>query len=98
MNKKPIRAGIAGASGYTGLVLTDSLTRHPRLELVFATSESEAGEPGPGTELRYIRLAFADIAWVGGYLRRRSHSVTDTLARPGSDTGAVEWFVTMEYC
>ena len=37
--------GVLGATGYTGRELIQLLTRHPRLELGFATSESEAGQP-----------------------------------------------------
>ncbi|HLU24827.1 MAG TPA: N-acetyl-gamma-glutamyl-phosphate reductase [Longimicrobiales bacterium] len=89
MNKKPIRAGIAGASGYTGLVLTDILTRHPRLELVFATSESEAGEPVPGTELRYIRLADADLAGVDVFFSCLPHGESGAWAVRAWEAGAV---------
>ncbi|GAB4266783.1 MAG: N-acetyl-gamma-glutamyl-phosphate reductase [Candidatus Promineifilaceae bacterium] len=39
-----IKAGIFGASGYTGFELVQILTRHPNVEIVFATSESSAGK------------------------------------------------------
>lgn len=39
-----IRAGIVGATGYTGIELVKLLTHHPALELSFVTSESNAGE------------------------------------------------------
>jgi N-acetyl-gamma-glutamyl-phosphate reductase len=38
-----IRAGIFGATGYTGLELAKILQAHPEVEVVFATSESSAG-------------------------------------------------------
>ena len=38
-----IRAGIYGASGYTGVELAHLLTHHPRVELAFATSRTHAG-------------------------------------------------------
>ena len=38
-----IRAGIAGATGYTGYELIKILRRHPHVELVWLTSESSAG-------------------------------------------------------
>lgn len=89
MNKQPIRAGIAGASGYTGLVLTDILARHPRLELVFATSESEAGAPVPGTGLRYIPLADADLAGVDVFFSCLPHGESGAWALRAHEAGAV---------
>lgn len=38
-----IKAGIYGATGYTGLELMRLLHTHPEVEIVFATSESKAG-------------------------------------------------------
>jgi N-acetyl-gamma-glutamyl-phosphate reductase len=40
-----IKAGVFGASGYTGFELINLLMRHPGVEVVFATSESAAGQP-----------------------------------------------------
>ena len=60
MNKTIIRAGVAGASGYSGSELSALIARHPRMDLVFATSESEVGVRVPGTGLRFIPLAEAD--------------------------------------
>jgi N-acetyl-gamma-glutamyl-phosphate reductase len=39
-----IRAGIFGASGYTGVELAHLLTHHPRVALAFATSRTYAGQ------------------------------------------------------
>lgn len=39
------RVGVLGAAGYAGRELVSILARHPRVEIVFATSESEAGTP-----------------------------------------------------
>jgi N-acetyl-gamma-glutamyl-phosphate reductase len=39
-----IRAGIFGASGYTGVELAHLLTHHPRVALAFATSRTHAGK------------------------------------------------------
>jgi len=36
----PIRVGVYGATGYAGQVLLELLRKHPRVKLVFATSES----------------------------------------------------------
>lgn len=45
MMKNKIRAGIAGAAGYTGGELLRILLRHPDTEIVFAHSKSNAGKP-----------------------------------------------------
>jgi N-acetyl-gamma-glutamyl-phosphate reductase len=55
MNKKPWRAAVLGATGYTGQELVALLARHPRIRAAFVSSEAEAGQPSPGTALRYVR-------------------------------------------
>jgi N-acetyl-gamma-glutamyl-phosphate reductase len=40
-----IRAGIAGAAGFSGLELFKLLARHPQVEITFITSEQFAGRP-----------------------------------------------------
>lgn len=49
------RVGIYGASGYAGGEAVRILTRHPHVEIAFATSDNYAGEPVPTTDLHYIR-------------------------------------------
>ena len=39
-----IRVGIFGATGYAGIELAEILQKHPAVEVVFATSESSAGQ------------------------------------------------------
>ena len=45
-----VRAGVFGGSGYAGLDLVEILTGHPRIDLVFATSNTYAGDDVPGHE------------------------------------------------
>ena len=40
-----VRVGILGAAGYTGGELIRVLLNHPEAEIVFANSESNAGNP-----------------------------------------------------
>lgn len=42
---KPIRVGIVGATGYTGVELLRLLAQHPRAQVVAVTSRQEAGMP-----------------------------------------------------
>ncbi len=51
--------GVLGATGYTGRELLRLLARHPRVRIVFATSESEAGTP-----LRKLARSAPDLALV----------------------------------
>ena len=44
MAEDPTRVIVAGASGYAGALAAELCWRHPRLELVAATSRSEAGQ------------------------------------------------------
>lgn len=39
-----VKAGIFGATGYTGFELVKILQRHPQVEIIFATSQSFAGQ------------------------------------------------------
>jgi N-acetyl-gamma-glutamyl-phosphate reductase len=54
MMRDTIRVGVYGASGYAGQDLVELLCRHGNVELVFATSNTFAGEPVAGTGLVYI--------------------------------------------
>ncbi len=49
-----IKAGIYGAAGYAGQELVGLLAAHPQVELVFATSNQDAGQPVYGTDLSYV--------------------------------------------
>ena len=66
-----IKAGIYGATGYTGMELARILDRHPSVEILFATSERSAGktlgdiEPLMG-ELGNMPLIASDSAPVDG--------------------------------
>ncbi len=49
----PVRVGVVGGSGYTGLELTRLLAGHPGVALSFTTSRSEAGNPSPAFGLPF---------------------------------------------
>jgi len=56
------RAGIIGASGYTGVELLRLCAQHPDLEVVYATGDTQAGMPAaslyPSLSAAYPRLVF----------------------------------------
>ncbi|MEM6530304.1 MAG: N-acetyl-gamma-glutamyl-phosphate reductase, partial [Chloroflexota bacterium] len=53
MTDNKLRVGIYGASGYAGQDLIEILAKHPNVDIVFATSNTYAGQPVPGTFLYY---------------------------------------------
>ncbi|MBW3631112.1 MAG: hypothetical protein KY464_17715, partial [Gemmatimonadetes bacterium] len=60
------RVGVLGATGYTGRELVRLLAEHPRAQIVFATSESEAGRPlqrlaRRAPDLELVRSEDADL-------------------------------------
>jgi len=65
-----IRAGIAGAAGYSGLELFRILARHPRVSISFITSEQFAGRPvsdflpeqAGGFDPRFVPLDAAQLS------------------------------------
>jgi N-acetyl-gamma-glutamyl-phosphate reductase len=59
MNDYPVGVGVLGAGGYSGRELVALLAHHPRVRIVFATSESEAG-----TSLRRISARAPELAMV----------------------------------
>jgi N-acetyl-gamma-glutamyl-phosphate reductase len=67
-----VRVAIVGASGYTGAELLRLLAQHPDMEVVYATGDSQAGEPAaalyPSLAVAYPELTFErfDPARVAG--------------------------------
>ena len=77
------RVLVAGASGFTGALAAELVWRHPRLELVAATSRSDAGARLDQLYPRYrvpLELKELDLAAARGRWRRRS-SPTRTAPR-----------------
>ena len=51
------KAGIAGATGYTGLELVQLIHRHPQMEVAWLTSESSAGKRFSDVHAGAVRLS-----------------------------------------
>jgi N-acetyl-gamma-glutamyl-phosphate reductase len=58
MTSQVLKAGILGASGYTGAELIRLLARHPNVEIAALSAESQAGKPMLDV---YPHLAFLDL-------------------------------------
>jgi N-acetyl-gamma-glutamyl-phosphate reductase len=65
MRETPLRAGIIGASGYTGAELLRLIAGHPDLELIVATGDSMAGRHAadlyPSLATAYPDLVFTEF-------------------------------------
>ncbi len=82
-----IRAGVYGGAGYAGLDLLEILAGHPRVELVFATSSSYAGQPAPGTSLRFRPADEAPMESADAIFLALPHKASAPVAKRGIDAG-----------
>ncbi|HWV57715.1 MAG TPA: N-acetyl-gamma-glutamyl-phosphate reductase [Longimicrobiales bacterium] len=64
MKNNRAKVGIIGGAGYTGQELVRLTYGHPRMELVWVTSESGAGKRVPGTALTFDPVASVDFGSV----------------------------------
>lgn len=79
-NENSIRVGVYGAAGYAGMDLVDILIRHPQVDLVFGTSNTYAGQPIPGTNLKYIPSDQADMSGVDAVFLALPHKASAPMA------------------
>ena len=82
---KNIRAGVFGASGYAGLDLVEILSLHPKVDLIFATSNTYAGDAVPGTTLRFVRADEAELKQVDVIFLALPHKASAGMAKRGID-------------
>lgn len=82
-----IRVGIYGASGYAGIELVEILVRHPQVTIVFATSNTYAGDTVPGMPLTYIPHAQADLADVDIVFLALPHKASAPVAAAALQAG-----------
>ncbi len=75
-----IRVGVYGASGYAGQDLVTLLRQHPHVSLVFATSDTYAGDVVAGTDLTYIPHEQADLSAVDAVFLALPHKASAPVA------------------
>jgi N-acetyl-gamma-glutamyl-phosphate reductase len=80
MAEARVKVGVFGASGYAGQDAVEILTRHPCAEVIFATANSYAGQPVPGTGLTYIRAEDAPLNAVDAVLLALPHGASAQMA------------------
>lgn len=83
-----IRVGVYGASGYAGQDLVEILRHHPQVELVFATSSKEAGQPVPGTTLNFVAPDAAPLDKVDAVFLALPHLASAPMAARAYAAGA----------
>ena len=82
-----IKAGVYGASGYAGQDVVEILAHHPCAELVFATSNTYAGQEIPFTDLKYIPSESAPLDAVEVVFLALPHGVSAQMAKKALDAG-----------
>lgn len=82
-----IRAGVYGASGYAGLDLVEILLAHPKVNLVFATSNTYAGERIPGSEMTFVKSDSASLDGADVIFLALPHKTSAGVAKLGMEAG-----------
>jgi len=87
MDGRQIRAGVYGAAGYAGHDLVSILTRHPQVEIGFATSNTSAGAAVPGTFLQYVPHDDASFDEIDVVFLALPHTASAPIAKEARDAG-----------
>ncbi|MCY4464241.1 MAG: N-acetyl-gamma-glutamyl-phosphate reductase [Chloroflexi bacterium] len=82
-----IRAGVYGGSGYAGLDLVEILSRHPAIDLVFATSNTYQGDPVPSADLCFVPPDEAALEAVDVIFLALPHRASAAMAKRGIEAG-----------
>ena len=82
-----IRVGVFGGSGYAGLDLVEILSRHPRVDLLFATSNAYAGDAVPGADLTFVLADDVVLEQVDVVFLALPHKTSAEMAKKGIDAG-----------
>lgn len=80
-----LKIGIYGASGYAGQNLVEILVKHPQVEIVFATSNTYAGQAVTGTDLRYIPSEEAKLEGLDAVFLALPHKASAAYAKKALD-------------
>ncbi|HVU10051.1 MAG TPA: hypothetical protein VHD90_02185, partial [Phototrophicaceae bacterium] len=86
-DQQRIKAGVYGASGYAGQDVVEILSKHPCAQIVFATSNTYAGQDVPFTDLKYIPHEQANLSDVDVVFLALPHGVSAQQAKKALDVG-----------
>ena len=87
MVQNKVKVGVFGAGGYAGQDLVEILSRHPQVEIVFATSNTSAGEPVSGTGLLYIQHDQASLSDIDAVFLALPHTASAPVAAQAAEAG-----------
>lgn len=82
-----IRVGIYGASGYAGLDLIEIFSKHPNVEIKFATSNTYAGEAVPHIDLNFVPSDSVLLDDVDVIFLALPHKASASMAKLGIEAG-----------
>lgn len=82
-----VKVGVYGGAGYAGMDLIEILAAHPCAELVFATSDTFAGDPVPHTNLRYISFEAASSDGLDAVFLALPHKASAPVAAKARSAG-----------
>lgn len=82
-----VRVGVYGASGYAGLDLIEILAKHQQVKIVFAASNSYAGQSVPHTPLKYVKMDDAVLEGVDAVFLALPHGVSAEMAKKAHGAG-----------
>lgn len=82
-----IKVGVYGGSGYAGQDVVEILAHHPCAELVFATSNTYAGQDVPFTNLKYVPHDSISLGDVDAVFLALPHGVSAQVAKKALDAG-----------
>lgn len=85
--EKTIRVGVFGASGYAGMDLVEILSDHPNTTVVFATSNTYAGEAVPFSDLKYVPSEAVSFDDVDVVFLALPHKASAVVAKQALDAG-----------
>ncbi len=85
--EQKIKVGVYGASGYAGQDAVEILSKHPCVEVVFATSSTYAGQDAPHSDLKYIPHDTAPLDQVAAVFLALPHGVSAGVAKRALDAG-----------
>lgn len=82
-----VRVGIYGASGFAGQNLVEILIDHPGVNLVFATSNTYAGQYVEGTDLRYTPSDEVNLENADAVFLALPHKTAATIGKRAVEAG-----------
>jgi N-acetyl-gamma-glutamyl-phosphate reductase len=82
-----IKAGVYGASGYAGQDVVEILSKHPCAEVIFATSNTYAGQDVPFSNLKYVPSEGVPLDQAEVVFLALPHGVSAQMAKTALDAG-----------